>query len=275
MVENGRISEMGNALQQLAQSLWSYLPQMLAAVALMLLGWLLARLLRSLSTSLQQAVSRVVEKFTPPRAQALSQRLSPQLFPNLVYWVVLLAFVAAATQLLGLSLFADWLSTLLTQVPGLLAAALVVFGGIVTGQLARDLVVGAAASAGLQHPALLGGATQLSLLALSAVIGLELIGLDSTFLTVISGLIVGMIGAAIALAFGLGARGQVSNLLGAREVREHYRAGDRIRIDGWEGTILDITPRAVLLDSTEGRVRLPAHLFAEKVSILVVADDDA
>ncbi len=274
MVEDGRISELGSALQQLVQSIWSFLPQLLAAALLLLVGWLVARLLRALSARLQGFAGRILDNFSPPRLHAVGRRLSPQLFPNLVFWVVLLAFVAAATQLLGLSLFADWLSALLTQVPGLLAAALVIFGGIVTGQLARDLVVGAAASAGLQHPGLLGGATQLSLLALSAVIGLELIGLDSTFLTVIAGLIVGMIGAAIALAFGLGAQDQVSNLLGAREVREHYRAGDRIRIDDWEGTILDITPRAVLLDTPEGRVRLPAQLFADRVSVLLATDDE-
>lgn len=261
------------AAQQILQSIWLYLPQVLAAALLLLVGWLIARLLRSLSSRVLNSAQTLLQRLPGRSVQSASRKLPPQLLPNLIFWIVFLAFVAMATQLLGLPLFADWLSAVLTQVPGMLAAALVIFGGVITGQLARDIVITAAASAGLQHPGLLGGATQLALLALSAVIGLELLGLDSTFLTVIAGLIIGMIGAAIALSFGLGAKTQVSNLLAARDVREHYQAGERIRIENWEGTILDITPRAVLLDTREGRVRVPAHRFAEQVSVLVSQDD--
>lgn len=47
----------------------------------------------------------------------------------LVYWAVLLFFVAAATQPLGLQTFTDWLAKLLEQLPTLVAGLLIVVVG--------------------------------------------------------------------------------------------------------------------------------------------------
>lgn len=276
MQDTANLAGWKQAASELLGAIWSFLPQLLVAVLLLCIGWALAALLRAASTRfvslLQGLLARLPGSHAP--ANRAARKLSPAVIPSLVYWGVMLAFVAAATQALGLQLFAEWLGALLAHLPSLLAAALVLFAGVVTGQLARDLVTGTAASAGLHYPELLGTATQLVLLALSAVIGLELLGLDSTFLTVFAGLVIGMVGAGIALSFGLGARLQVSNLLGAREVREHYSPGQQVRIGQWEGTILDITPRTVILDGPDGQIRIPARLFSEQVSVLLNREED-
>ncbi len=276
MQESANLASWQKAAGELVNAIWAFLPQLLVAVILLCVGWALAVLMRMASarfvTALQRLLARLPGSHAPVSRAA--RKLSPTVIPSLVYWGVMLAFVAAATQALGLQLFADWLSALLAHLPSVLAAALVLFAGVVTGQLARDLVTGTAGSAGLHYPELLGAATQLSLLALSTVIGLELLGLDSSFLIMFAGVVIGMIGAGIALSFGLGARMQVSNLLGAREVREHYSPGQRVRLGQWEGTILDITPRTVVLDADEGQVRIPARLFSEQVSIQLNQEDD-
>ena len=276
MQESNNLSAWQQAAAELISHLGAFLPRFFAAVMLIVAGWILASLLRSGSTRLITWLQGFLNRLPGNHSTAANaaRRLPPALIPSLIFWGVILAFVAAATQVLGLDLFADWLSALLAQVPSLLAAAMVVFAGFLTGQLARDLVTGTASTAGLQHPDLLGLATQLTLLVLSTVIGLELLGLDSTFLTVFAGLIIGMAGAGIALSFGLGAAAQVSNLLGARDVREHYSPGQNIRIGEWEGVILDITPRTVVLDAEAGQVRIPARLFSEQCSVLLTPDAD-
>lgn len=276
MQQTADLAAWKSSATELFNALWGFLPQLFAAVLLLILGWVFAFLLRAGSSRLVAVVQGLLNRLPGMHSSTakVAQRLPPALIPNLIYWGVMLGFVAAATQTLGLGLFAEWLSAVLTQVPSLLAAALVLFAGFVTGQLARDLVTGTAASAGLHYPDLLGAASQVTLLALSAVIGMELLGLDSTFLTVLAGLVIGMVGAGIALSFGLGARTQVSNLLGAREVREHYSPGQRIRIGEWEGVILDITARAVVLEAEHGRVRIPARLFSQHCSVLLAREDD-
>lgn len=268
-------ASLSGAVPDLLAALWGFLPRLVAALVLLLIGWLLAAGLRIACRRLLNWLPTVLLRWPALSDLSWSTQAWPlPLLPGLIFWVVLLGFVTAATQLLGLGLFTQWMSSLLAQVPGLLGAVLVIIGGMVAAQLLRDMVNGAAASAGLQYPGVLGGAAQLSLLVLSAIIGLDLLGLDSTFLTVAAALSIGMLGGALALSFGLGARDQVSNLLGARDARMTYQPGQRIRIAEWEGVILDIGPRAILLDTEQGRVQVPGHIFATQPSILLVLDDD-
>jgi len=64
-----------------------------------------------------------------------------------------------------------------------------------------------------------------------------------------------------ALAFGLGARYYVSNLIAARGLRQSLDIGQRIRIQAQEGVVLEITATAVRLQAEQGEHCIPAHLF--------------
>jgi small-conductance mechanosensitive channel len=107
------------------------------------------------------------------------------------------------------------------------------------------------------------------LVVLAALVSLEQIGVHGemlvTLLTVVIG--VGMAGAA--LAFGLGARTAVSNIVGAYYVAQTYRVGQTVRVGEFEGRIVRTTATTVVLDNKGGQVSVPARLFAEEASILI------
>lgn len=61
-----------------------------------------------------------------------------------------------------------------------------------------------------------------------------------------------------------------SNFLGAgRYAARLYRIGQPVRIDGIEGTVVQLTPTAVVVDTGEGRAVVPAARFAEVCSVLL------
>jgi small-conductance mechanosensitive channel len=103
----------------------------------------------------------------------------------------------------------------------------------------------------------------------AAVIGADQIGIDVTFIVVVASVVLGILLGGLALAAGLGARGLVQNLVAAQQARQLYRAGDRIRVGEQEGRIAEFTATAVLLDTTAGRLALPAQLFLEEPSLLL------
>lgn len=129
------------AAQEIMAAILAYLPQLGGALLLLLLlGWLIAAALRAATRRLQAAANRLL----PPtlRRRVLPSGVGARVLPAAVYWLVLLAFVAAAAQLLGLDLFSEWLGALLRYLPLLLAGLLVVFVGFLLSQLSRDLVIG-------------------------------------------------------------------------------------------------------------------------------------
>ena len=79
--------------------------------------------------------------------------------------------------------------------------------------------------------------------------------------------------AGLSLAFAAGARSTVANLL-ARNELSHYRAGDRIRVDGIEGKVVEINRGGMVLSTAEGFARVPAAKFASETVIVLGSDTE-
>jgi small-conductance mechanosensitive channel len=104
---------------------------------------------------------------------------------------------------------------------------------------------------------------------MALVIALEQLGVNGRVLELTLAVTVGSTLAAAALAFGLGARASVANIIAARYVAQLYRVGQRVRIDGLEGTVAQLTPTSVVVQTDDGRAAVPASRFQEVSSVLV------
>lgn len=262
-----------SSLSRIIELILHYIPQILAALLLIFIGWLAAALLRGITTRAIISIDWVLPRILPGKLGRQMQRvLQPRLFGGIVFWIVILTFVAIATQVLGLSLLSSWLDAFLTRLPQMLLAALVLLGSVVVSQLAREATARAAGVAGLEYQQLLGYAVQATILITAGVIALDLLGLDITFLVLLAGILLGAIAGGAALAFGLGAQTTVSNLLGMRNIVNHLHSGDTIHIDGIEGQIVQIDRRGVILETPDGRVMVPGKLFSEHSYVILMRE---
>lgn len=262
---------LATGLSEFVQAVMGYLPNLLAGIALLLVGWLLAMLLRAVTARAVTGLTRWLPRLLP-RAMSRSrwQGLSPRLAGGLVFWAVMLIFLAAATQVLGLTLFALWLEQAAVYLPILIAAGLIMVIGLIVSQLAREAVIAAVGE--LEYRMLLGYSVQAAIVVTVVVVGLDLIGLDITLLVAAAAILLGALAGALALAFGLGARTQVSNLLAARELGERFQPGDAIRVGEIEGRVVEFTSRAIVIETTQGHVYLPAKLLGEQPTTLLMRE---
>lgn len=253
----------------MSQTLLAFLPHLLAGIGLLLVGWLLAHLARAVTV---RATGRMAGWL--PRFVTRGRRFpvfSPTLIGGVVFWLIILCFLAAASQALGLTMFTLWLERIVGYLPVLVAAVAIVLVGLVVSQLAREAVVQAAAE--LEHRIWLGYSVQAAILATVAVIALELLGLDVTLLVVVAAILIGALAGGLALAFGLGARTEVANLLGARQLRQRFDVGDVIRIDGREGRIVELSDRAVVIETENGHAAVPGRRVAEQGYTAIIEGD--
>lgn len=252
-----------------------YLPQLFGALALLAVGWAVAAVLRLLTRRTLVGVGRVLPRVVPGRmGRRWRQVLHPGLFASLVFWAVILVFAAAAAQVLGIELFSVWIDALFRHLPLILLAILILAVGGVISQLVRESVVGAAAASGVEYRVLLGYAIQATIVAMAAAIALDLVGLDITFLVMLVAILIAAVSAGAALAFGLGARTVVDNLLGVRSIQHRIREGDRIRIAGLEGQVAELGRRVVIIETAEGRVMIPGHCFSDSPCVILMPEDD-
>jgi hypothetical protein len=253
------------------QGVISYSPRLLVAALLLVAGWGVAFVLRWLVVRLVARSARLAPAGAVESAVKESgiDRVAVAAVGEVVFWGVILLFIAAAGQVLGLIVITSALSRLAQYLPNVLAALLVVFAGIVVAKLARAAVAGAAGRARIEHGEFLGQAARVMILLVAALVALDQIGIESTVLMLVLGIILGTVIGGAALAFGLGARDAVRGFIAANDLHQVYHVGDQVRVGEIEGRIIRFTRTAVLLDTTDGRARVPAGEFGARTSFLV------
>jgi small-conductance mechanosensitive channel len=188
----------------------------------------------------------------------------------IVFWGVLLFFVAAAADTLGLPVLSTSLAGIGYYLPRLLGALLILVLGLVVGNLAREGVAAAASAAGAPFAAAVGQTARAAIMTAAALIAVAELGVDITLLTAIISVTLLAVLGAFAVAFGLGARTVMSNIIGAHYLRQTFEVGHHVRVGTIEGTISGITATAVVVRVPEGEVVIPANHFSETTATLVL-----
>ena len=265
-----------NSVTGLLNDFIAYLPQIIGAILLLILGWLVARLVRGLATRLVKGFDRftgLVRKSGTTASPKIGES-SASVIGNIVYWITVLIFVTSAASLLGMNMFVGWLNKLVDHLPNILSGALIICAGVIFGNLAYQVISSTRLNMSVPQRMILARSAQFFTLVMLILIGVDQIGVDITAVITIMSVVVGAVLGGLAIAFGIGARRLVSNLLGVRYLNRNYQVGERIKIDEFEGTILEIASVAVVLDADQGRVTIPARLFSEQPSILVKREDE-
>jgi hypothetical protein len=253
-----------------------YIPNLVGALLLLLFGWVFARLVRAGAGRLSDALNRLLDRFM--RVDSLTRfRLSPQaskLIGNVAFWLIILFFITAATKVAQLDAFSSWLDRIVAYLPTLLAGGLIILAGYFVSALVRDLVSATLGSAGMAQSELFGSAAQGATFLTAVLIGIDQIGIDVTVLITLIAIVVAAMLAGFSIAFGLGARDFVGNLIGAHYLQLHIQPGQTAAIGGIEGEVLELTPTSVVLATARGRTTIPAKLFNEMATVVMTPDDD-
>lgn len=209
-----------DSVEAFFQGIGEFLPSLLAALIILIVGWIVAKLLRT-------AVDRALQLVRFP---ALAARLgiedflqkgnvrhsSTDLLATLVYWLVMLVVIVTAVNALGLDMASQLLNQILLYIPNIIVAVIVVAVGLYAADFVAALVRTAAANVGIEEVGLVGGIARFSLIIFTFVIALNQLRIGEDL--VANGFLI-LFGAAClagALAVGLGTRKTVGRYLNDR-----------------------------------------------------------
>ena len=258
-----------DSLTQFIQSINDYLPNLIGAVILLIIGLVVAWVAKWIIMRLGDGIDRIINIMGIGSLQLRLKWPITVILGRLVYWIIVLLFVRAALDSLNLPSLVDVLGKLFTFLPNIFIATLIIFGGTLLANGVRDKINSNGSEIGLQHTDLLASILRFVIILLFAIVGLAQLGLDVGLLEQVITILFAALVGAIALAFGLGAGSTVSNIISSRYVRKNYQVGQRISVQKLEGKVLEILPGGVMLDTKSGRTFIPAKIFNEEVSILL------
>lgn len=271
----GWISDLEQAWRDILGSIVAYLPSLAGAVVLLLVGWILARWVRAAILKFGDIANRLFRNVFTGTALIrfqLTERIL-RVAGIAAYWLIILVFLTAAARTAELEAFSIWLNRILSFVPVLVGGVLIIALGYLIGQFVRDVVAAAFASGGVRQSTLLARFAQTSVMLIAAVIGIDQIGIDVSFLVTIIAIALASLLGGVGLAFGIGSRDFVANVIAAHNIRHHYKPGQTIQVASFRGEILDLTPTSVVLATADGRTTVPAKVFHSGASILITPED--
>ena len=267
---NSLSEALSSAISEIVERIVASLPSLLGAMLLLVTGWLVARIFRALTMRAVLVVETLTARIGKPSAgEPVRMRRASIVVGEIVFWAAMLVFVTAATHVLELTSFTDWLARLVGYLPTLAAGVLIVGGGFVLSRFLSDLVLATSPRMDAAQRALLSKVVQVTILTGAILVGADQIGIRITFLAIFAAAIGGVIAGGVALAVGLGARDYIANLIGAHYLRQAFAVGQTIRTAGHEGRILEITVTTLVLETAEGRVTLPGRVYNDQAIVIL------
>lgn len=204
-------------LRGLLQQIGAYLPRLGVALAVVVVGWLLAKGFR---VGVVKALRALNFHVLTERAgidgflkQSGTEKDTTDWIGSIAYALVLLASLIIAFNSLGLTQVTDLLGKAMLFVPKLLVALLVIVFGSYFARFVGGAVLRYFQSTGVSDAELLGRIVQYAVMAFVVLLGIDHLDIgggliQQTFLILLAGVVL-----ALALAFGLGARERAAALL--------------------------------------------------------------
>jgi hypothetical protein len=243
------------------QSVAEYLPKLLGAAALIILGALVAKLAASLTKKVLEFVG--VDKLTKNKTvkETLSQVNLKINFVNaaasVVFWVVIVIFAMTAADVLELAAMRDVIRELLAYLPNVLAAVIVLTVTVAGARLLKDALVNVLERVNFSYASTIAAVAQGVIFTFGLVFALAQLGFDTTILTANITLIVAGVVTAVALAFGLGGRSMAANFLASHHARRLVKKGQRVSVGDVTGTVKQVNSVAVVVETANGDVVVP------------------
>jgi hypothetical protein len=203
------------------QTLWSgfigFLPNLLGAIIVFIIGWLIALALGKLTAQIIRAlrIDQILEKMGFKRSleRANLKLDSGRFVGELVKWFFIIVFLMAATDILKMPQVTEFLRQIILYIPHLIVAVLILLAAVLIANFLQKLVKASVEAAGLRSANFLGAVTKWAILIFAILAALLQLGIVPALIQTIFTGLVAALAISAGLAFGLGGKDLAAQIL--------------------------------------------------------------
>jgi hypothetical protein len=185
-----------------------FLPQLLGALIVLILGWIIAGLVAGLVERGLKAVGfeRAAEStgITGFVQRSGSNWTVSRILAEIVKWFIRLIAIQAAASILGMAQITGIVNSILLWLPNLVVALAIIVIGALIANFVAGLVRGATSQMGFANPDLLSAIARYAILVFVIVAAVDQLGIAETIVNTVFIGAVAAVALALGLAFGLG-----------------------------------------------------------------------
>jgi hypothetical protein len=195
----------------------AFLPKLLGALLILIIGTIIARGLRWTVTKALGLIAfdTIIEKVNIDKylAKAGVSKKPSELVAGLIYLVIMLAIYVAFFNSLGLEVISDLLNKVIVFLPNVLVASLIMVVGFYLADFVKDIVVAAVKVTAVEKPELFGNIASAAVFFIAGTIALTQLNVGTEIITSIVSAVFGALALALGISFGLGGKDWAASII--------------------------------------------------------------
>ena len=206
-----------NALFDLWGSFLNFIPELVGALLVFTIGWLISAGFGKLIADILKRLrfNQIFERGNWKSALDKAEiKVDPAGFiGSIVKWVLVIVFLAAAVEILGLDQFAIFLQSVLAYLPNVIVASLIFAVAVIIADIVEKVMRATVESAQFPHGGVIGAVVKWSIWIFAIIAMLTQLGVATALLQILFTGIVALIVISGGIAFGLGGKDTAAMLL--------------------------------------------------------------
>ena len=197
------------ALTNALNSFLNAIPQVIGALLIIVIGWVISNLLARLVREVLERAG--ADRLFATHGGAVYGNRSSVFQPSvvtaeIVKWIVRFIFLVAAANVLGMPEVSQLLNEVLLWIPNLLVAMVILLLAPLLARFVRGAIEVGAGGMGFSNARLLGRITEIGIVAFAVLVAINQLGIAADLINILFIGIVAAVSIAFGLAFGLGGR---------------------------------------------------------------------
>jgi uncharacterized membrane protein len=182
----------------------SYVPNIIAAVILLLVGWLIGKVVGIVTKEIMKKM-KADSYFKFGRGFEVSK-----IFSLIVSWIIYLAFIQAAVsqEVLGIPTLETFVGQILAFIPGILEGMVIILVGYILAKYVQGQIIASKA----EYSEFIGQVVFFFTIIITIALALPFVGINPELINNIILVLVASIGIGVAIALGLGLKETIGNI---------------------------------------------------------------
>jgi hypothetical protein len=196
---------------------YNFLPRLFSAILVFAIGLILANITKNIAVKILQTLnlSALLKKtaFENFLIQAEVKNKIEDIIGTVLKWLVLLVFIVASVNILGLPTVSEILNNILNYIPNIIAAIFILAIGLLLAGIIETLVKGAVSQLDIKTARLLGKIASYIMMIFASLAAVNELGIAKELINIIFIGFISMLAIGFGLAIGLGSKDLVSQIL--------------------------------------------------------------
>jgi preprotein translocase subunit YajC len=251
------------ALMDMLLGMVSAIPKFVTAAALLIIGYGIARLVMKVTEKSTEKLGfdGIGEKLNRTEILArnnITIKLSA-VIGRILYYVTFLIFIMTAVGVLDMPVLAELIQSFITFVPNLLAAFIILIGGLLLADTVKNIVATTCKSLGMPSANMVASFVFYFIFINVIIVALSQAKINTEFFAQNISIIVAGAVLAFSIGYGFASKDLVASFLASYYTRDKLNIGDKVTLNGVTGNITNIDKSSVTVASGDKIVIIPLN----------------